>query len=471
MSPQEVRMSAPQLNNGIRARATPLVLGKLEQLSSSSDLMPSNNFFQGTAPSLQAQWSNPSDIFTILMIIGGDTVHAALAQVCAGPIPNLAPASFSFGCVSYAVSAMRSAVGHHRLMPAPDFACKIINLNTGYARTNHSWILSRLLRDFEYWCGDACKESKREKIHEMKRKGKGDQRPLRISFWSCMNESHILEGRGDRAYWIGILVSLVQIGISTIPWALWNEWSICLFTIAGTVLAYCNGLSSQWSEEKSGNRALSHRQRFCLTVGNGVDEAIVIECEKGSVNLEALAGPQVVVSHPLWTRTWTFILAFLWIVFLVSVAGWQQHTWFLIGVGISGMIHNTLVSGMPRTPSAWGLQLELREVFIADKTMETLVSLEEYSPGAGRVMLAEFFPGDLWPREERFWKYARRREMARKRDRHDPEPWAMPPLRRPDGRSNDDDIPEVGPYRAAEKVRPQLDSAQSTYRPLQRDMA
>jgi len=48
---------------------------------------------------LRDQWHNPSDIFTILLIIGGEVVQIAIAQLCAGPIPYLVPVTFSFGWV------------------------------------------------------------------------------------------------------------------------------------------------------------------------------------------------------------------------------------------------------------------------------------------------------------------------------------------------------------------------------------
>lgn len=49
---------------------------------------------------LRAKWTNPTDIFTILLIIGGEVVQVAMAQLCAGPVPYLTPVSFSFGWVS-----------------------------------------------------------------------------------------------------------------------------------------------------------------------------------------------------------------------------------------------------------------------------------------------------------------------------------------------------------------------------------
>lgn len=59
------------------------------------DVMQAN----GTESRLRDQWRNPSDIFTILMILGGDIVQVAIAQLCAGPVPFLTPVSFSFGWV------------------------------------------------------------------------------------------------------------------------------------------------------------------------------------------------------------------------------------------------------------------------------------------------------------------------------------------------------------------------------------
>ena len=72
-----------------------------------------------TVDFLRGQWSNPADIFTILLIIGGDVVRVAIAQLCAGPVPNLTPVSFSFGWVIFSVLARLTMlliviVGHVR---------------------------------------------------------------------------------------------------------------------------------------------------------------------------------------------------------------------------------------------------------------------------------------------------------------------------------------------------------------------
>lgn len=43
---------------------------------------------------LSSQWSNPSDVFSILLILGGDVVGRALAQLAGGWVT---PVAFSFG--------------------------------------------------------------------------------------------------------------------------------------------------------------------------------------------------------------------------------------------------------------------------------------------------------------------------------------------------------------------------------------
>ncbi|KAL8880024.1 MAG: hypothetical protein Q9198_002486 [Flavoplaca austrocitrina] len=101
------------------------------------------------ASQIHAQWVNPTDILSVLMIIGGDVVQRALAQLSGG---YFTPVAFSFGWVGYSVSALLSAVGDNKLMPlSPDCPSILINTKTGYVRTNQSWILGRMLRDYECW--------------------------------------------------------------------------------------------------------------------------------------------------------------------------------------------------------------------------------------------------------------------------------------------------------------------------------
>jgi hypothetical protein len=55
--------------------------------------------FVNTGDWLRGHWTSPTDIFTILLLVGGEVIQAAMAQLCGGPVPHLTPVSFSFGWV------------------------------------------------------------------------------------------------------------------------------------------------------------------------------------------------------------------------------------------------------------------------------------------------------------------------------------------------------------------------------------
>lgn len=63
------------------------------------------------------------------------------------------------GWVAYSVSALVSAVGENKLMPQNvDCKCKVINGKSGYGRDNSSWVIGRIVRDFDTWSGTTTKE-------------------------------------------------------------------------------------------------------------------------------------------------------------------------------------------------------------------------------------------------------------------------------------------------------------------------
>ena len=47
-----------------------------------------------TAHEFATQWSNPSDVFSVLLILGGDVINRALAQLSG---TGICPVAFSFG--------------------------------------------------------------------------------------------------------------------------------------------------------------------------------------------------------------------------------------------------------------------------------------------------------------------------------------------------------------------------------------
>lgn len=57
---------------------------------------------------LAAQWKNPGDILSILLLLGPDVVQRAIAQLTGRAIT---PVAFSFGWVAYGVGALLSSFG------------------------------------------------------------------------------------------------------------------------------------------------------------------------------------------------------------------------------------------------------------------------------------------------------------------------------------------------------------------------
>jgi hypothetical protein len=87
----------------------------------------------------------------VLLLIGGDIVQKAIAQLSSGDVSPtiLTPAVFSFGWVGYAFGALMSAFGGGMLMPNPDIQSIVINVGSHTVKSNESFVLGRLLRDLE----------------------------------------------------------------------------------------------------------------------------------------------------------------------------------------------------------------------------------------------------------------------------------------------------------------------------------
>ncbi|KAM3416610.1 hypothetical protein BST61_g8201 [Cercospora zeina] len=395
---------------------------------------------------LRGQWSNPTDIFTILLIIGGDIVQKAIGQLVAGPVRYLTPVSFSFGWVSYAISAMLAAMGDNRLMPKPELDCVLINVKSKYARTNRSWLLSRLLRDQVHWVPASLplgwRTVEKDRLEELRllnaNKPAQDRRSdsairlsLRVTVWNCKGQT--ARGGHDLVYWSGVLVAIIQIvGLGVPPLVLYNEYFTILISGGGTLLAWLSGALPQWMEEKINVRALEKSKDVLLTEGAGCYDVIMLRSQAGDLDLEALAGSQRSLKHPHLNRLASILLAVLWVAFLISVAGWEHHTWYVLGVGIVGIVHNVYVAGWERMPTALGIPLEFENMFVNDKVMKVLWQLETQYPAAGASALQSFFPGGTNEKEVRAWEFAAKRyEQWTANDRPykntgEPDTWIMP---------------------------------------------
>ncbi|RAL06648.1 uncharacterized protein BO97DRAFT_309947, partial [Aspergillus homomorphus CBS 101889] len=366
------------------------------------------------------QWKSPSDVFSVLLILGGDVVARALAQVSGS---RLTPVAFSFGWVAYAVSAVVLTVGENRLMPPPDCSCKVINGLNGYARDNTSWILGRMVRDYESWMdggmlegpvhqrlarilNDSWEATKREQKQTHGEITRPRQAGLCVSVYRAVQTVPGHPGY-DRVYFTGLATWLIQLGIAAIPYGLFGNWAILLVTGAGIFLAMITGALGQWKLEKwAGRPNRSAGKPVILTKGNGSQHAIVILSDKDlCLDLETLASGQanIDVSTSLLTRVTITVLAAMWTCLLITASAITHDTWFLLAIGGIGILQNVFTAGARRTPESFGFVLKFEEVIGHFKVMETLVQVEKKYPRTGKSMLPTFFPGELLPAEVKLW--------------------------------------------------------------------
>jgi hypothetical protein len=384
---------------------------------------------------LRAQWTNPSDVLSVLLIIGGDLVQKALAQTSGGPVT---PVCLSFGWVAYSLTALVGVVGDGRLLPPPDYPAMVFNLKNGYKRDNRNWVVGRIVRDNEIFMSKKCPLD-----------GKG----IRIAVYeACPSRSASTNPGSGRVRSIAGIVMLLQFGIAAIPWIIDREWGVLMITLIGTALAVAAGALPQWKVEKLPARKTS-RKNFALTSGNGSRDIMIVLGCGNSLDLEELAAAETPRSTRLWetvtylsapifesngrARThpkseepmrrskvfrgipighWITLLicvlqCFWWLALLITVAGLRSHAWYLLLVGVLGMFQNATIAGISRSPSKRGLPLKRIDTIDTRSVMDGLMDYEfiykdyggEKDSASARHLLREFFPGDLHPEEKAWW--------------------------------------------------------------------
>ena len=364
---------------------------------------------------LKLQWGNPSDILSLLLLVGGDVLQQALAQQSGDSFPT--PVVFSFGWVGYAYTALLSAVGSERLMPSPPAPSSIVfSTQYGHPRANESWILNRILRDYEkLWMPVQAKE----KFQNMLRTAKASKAGLCISVFKASNDGTAGLPKRDLYWFSGYVVALVQLGIAAVPWGTSGEWEIFLLTVVGTGLAFITGSLPQWRKERWACRRNS-KKTFVLSRGNGAQHALVIQGVGRGLDLEDLATTSE-KNGSTWRTNWIFAaLAACWTVLLLAVSGIQSQSWILVAIGSIGMTHTVVVAGAPRHPAWFGIHLDYCDVFAERRVLATLQSAEQAFPGLGRSMLSTFFPGGLREEDMRWWNESPTNRTPEERPLHVP---------------------------------------------------
>ncbi|KAJ7310122.1 hypothetical protein DFH08DRAFT_898856 [Mycena albidolilacea] len=340
----------------------------------------------------RAQWTNPKDILTILTVIGGDIVRGALAQLCSSNPRHFTPVALSFGWVSYAFSAILSAIGSCRLAPDPEFTCTLIDVGSNYSRDIHSWVLSRLVRDYEF-TGD-------------------NRRGLTVTFYRTMPNKKMGVPDRDWVYWTGVIVIVLQIGIAAVPGALDGDWLIFILTFGGIVLVQLQASLPQWRKELWAGRRIGKKEHeiVCLTRGNGSAYAMVIRSDGCGIRMSDMAAGAEVTDRT--TIPGTLILAVLWLIHLFCTSGLQNNSWYSLLIGAIGMLQNALASGARRRPGALGIHLERVKDVQEDKTFQAIMKAEEVERNVGILLADIYFPGGLRPKEEG-WKKQKIEEYAK----------------------------------------------------------
>ena len=392
------------------------------------------------AQALSNPWQSPGDIFSVLLLLGGDVINRALAQITGS---CFTPVAFSFGTapksiprhihyrgyerltlpiigwVAYAVNAVVTAIGQNELLPPNDCPCLVVSSKTGYIRENRSWILSRIVGDFESWQHRSVRtkvqemlDAKWREIKERNRKNLPSsaqifERPTQAGL--CIAIYHAKAAKigcpgYDAIYFSGIATMLLQLVIAAIPLGLFGDWNILLITICGTIFSLTIGALTQWKKEKWACREKSNGT-FILTRGNSSQYAIVVLSESQGFNLEDLAGGSLTIDAftSLTTRLIVIVIATLWILLLITAAGITTNTWFLLAVGGVGTLQNMYTAGASRDPAAFGMPLVFGRVIGKTKVMDAIYAVEKELPGVGRNLVQIFFPGGLLEKEKDQW--------------------------------------------------------------------
>ena len=326
---------------------------------------------------LKSQWQQPIGFLEVLLILRGDVIQTAVTQLSGGPF-HFTPVPFSFGWVSYSFSALLSAIGDGRLMPGVDCPSMVINARSGIKRENLSWMLGRILRDWEKH--STCDYNGRpaltvsifrfceEKYKSVRKDGKPRPAPRDLERNKHKSDGEIRFTppcpKMDLMWYTGIFVMVVQWAVAAVAGIIEKDWLIMTITISGTFLSLAGGALPQWKQEKWSCRRLSEPKTVILTRGNGHRHLMILHSLGAGPDLEDLATARA--SAHWSTFPLLLLLAISWGVILLSVSNLYTDTWYLVAVGGLGMAQNLFAAGHHRDAGAYGIYLEKPDNILPD---------------------------------------------------------------------------------------------------------
>lgn len=226
----------------------------------------------------------------------------------------------------------------------------VVDAEAGHYRTTKSWVLGRFLRDEDDRLSDKLKSeaahrrwTTTEEIHatavqlEDLSSPVQPKRPweaLRITVYDVHPDPPCPHGVPtlDLVWYSGFAIIFIQLVIGMLAWVLNANWAIFLVTAAGNALALAGGSLPQWRAEKW-SCPKTGGGTVILTQGNGSRHAIVILGrwrENIGLDLEVLGRGMRTVRASIVTRIASVVLALLWIVLLITVAGLRENTWCML---------------------------------------------------------------------------------------------------------------------------------------------
>lgn len=135
------------------------------------------------------------------------------------------------GWVSYALSALLTSVSNAKLMPsALEVYSIVVTVKNGYTRPNNSWVISRILRDYDSWMDVAVRQKLTKIMNDRHNYMKSHTKPgtlvprpqksgLCISVYEPSRRKRAGAPEHDILYWSGFPVMLFQIAFATVPLA------------------------------------------------------------------------------------------------------------------------------------------------------------------------------------------------------------------------------------------------------------
>lgn len=380
-------------------------------------------------------WEHPTGILSVLLLVRGDVIQKALAQLAGGPY-YITPVAFSFGWVSYAVTTLLSALGEGKLMPDVDCSSIAVNAREASRRTNGSWVLGRLLRDWEmraeYGYKDAALvvtvfqfvgNDQHQRCLLARSRGSDVERDRRRGSEQRKRQQGV--PTLDRIWFAGFGVILTQCVIAVIAMCTTGSWLTLTVTVGGTILALAGGALPQWRHEKwncrksdpAGEHGTKSAKTVVLTRGNGHRHVIIIvDSDRLGIDLEDLAAGRVDRSQS--TLPAVLILAILWVGLLLLAGNSTDNSWFLVAIGSLGMAQNVVTAAYPRHAGALGIHLGRPDFILPDppskdhegkekcnKVFQVIKKTERRmyeaygTPRVGMSLLSIFFPAGLRPHE------------------------------------------------------------------------